>query len=131
MDRYAHRLHDWLESTDPGFEVRLAASIGDLTRERAHLGRLSAVVGPGRGSDEAGAAGSVARAAALRRPLRAVSLVAAPRGEARAAGAHPRPQLCAHGDARAAPPGDRHRARPDARHHPALAHRRLARRRTE
>src|SRR5438477_12347677 len=34
MDRYAHRLHDWLESTDPGFEVRLAASIGDLTRER-------------------------------------------------------------------------------------------------
>src|SRR5207249_12309204 len=54
--------------------------------ERAHLGRLSAVVGPGRGSHEAGAAGSVARAAALRRPLRAVSLVAAPRGEARAAG---------------------------------------------
>jgi glycosyltransferase involved in cell wall biosynthesis len=35
MDRYAHRLHDWLESTDPGFEVRLAASIGDLTRDRA------------------------------------------------------------------------------------------------
>src|SRR3989442_526218 len=34
MDRYAHRLHDWLESTDPGFEVRLAASIGDLTRDR-------------------------------------------------------------------------------------------------
>ncbi len=33
MDRYAHRLNDWLESTDPGFEVRLAASIGDLTRD--------------------------------------------------------------------------------------------------
>ncbi|HEX4600889.1 MAG TPA: glycosyltransferase family 1 protein [Gemmatimonadales bacterium] len=33
MDRYAHRLHDWLETTNPGFEVRLAASIGDLTRE--------------------------------------------------------------------------------------------------
>src|SRR6266702_1253278 len=32
MDRYAHRLHDWLESTDPGFEVRLAASIGEVTR---------------------------------------------------------------------------------------------------
>jgi len=28
MDRYAHRLHDWLESSDPGFEVRLAAHIG-------------------------------------------------------------------------------------------------------
>jgi glycosyltransferase involved in cell wall biosynthesis len=33
MDRYAHRLYDWLESTDPGFEVRLAAHIGELTRE--------------------------------------------------------------------------------------------------
>jgi len=40
MDRYAHRLYDWLESTDPGFEVRLAASIGDLTRERGN-GRTS------------------------------------------------------------------------------------------
>ena len=40
MDRYAHRLHDWLESTDPGFEVRLAASIGDLTRDRSN-GRTS------------------------------------------------------------------------------------------
>src|SRR6266702_2764174 len=40
MDRYAPRLHDWLESTDPGFEVRLAASIGDLTRERRN-GRTS------------------------------------------------------------------------------------------
>src|SRR2546429_9868358 len=30
MDRYAHRLHDWLEGGDPGFEVRLAASIGEL-----------------------------------------------------------------------------------------------------
>src|SRR5574341_663350 len=34
MDRYANRLHDWLESGAPGFEVRLAASIGELTRER-------------------------------------------------------------------------------------------------
>jgi glycosyltransferase involved in cell wall biosynthesis len=39
MDRYAHRLHDWLESTRPGFEVRLAASIGDLTREHRRAGR--------------------------------------------------------------------------------------------
>src|SRR6266487_6574059 len=42
MDRYAHRLHDWLEGGDPGFEVRLAASIGDLTRD----------VGNGRSSGE-------------------------------------------------------------------------------
>ncbi len=41
MDRYAHRLHDWLESTSPGFEVRLAAHIGELTRE-ARDGRGSA-----------------------------------------------------------------------------------------
>src|SRR5437867_4495979 len=40
MDKYAHRLHDWLESTDPGFEVRLAAHIGELTRE-ARNGRSS------------------------------------------------------------------------------------------
>ena len=40
MDKYAHRLHDWLESSDPGFEVRLAAYIGDLTRE-ARDGRRS------------------------------------------------------------------------------------------
>src|SRR5207302_2367936 len=33
MDKYAHRLHDWLESQDRGFEVRLAAHIGELTRE--------------------------------------------------------------------------------------------------
>src|SRR5919197_1499611 len=33
MDRYAHRLHDWLELANPGFEVRLAAAIGDLTRD--------------------------------------------------------------------------------------------------
>src|SRR5438445_9250094 len=42
MDRYAHRLYDWLESADPGFEVRLAASIGDITSEvgngRRHSG---------------------------------------------------------------------------------------------
>src|SRR5713101_4827112 len=33
MDRYAHRLHDWLESSEFGFHVRLAAHIGALTRD--------------------------------------------------------------------------------------------------
>jgi glycosyltransferase involved in cell wall biosynthesis len=33
MERYAHRLHDWLESTEFGFRVRLAAHIGALTRD--------------------------------------------------------------------------------------------------
>ena len=33
MDKYAHRLHDWLESGDPGVEVRVAAHIGELTRD--------------------------------------------------------------------------------------------------
>src|SRR5213594_4522600 len=33
MDRYAHRLHDWLESGDFDFHVRLAAHIGALTRD--------------------------------------------------------------------------------------------------
>jgi glycosyltransferase involved in cell wall biosynthesis len=41
MDKYAHRLHDWLESGDPGFEVRLAAHIGDLTRDTGGDGRSS------------------------------------------------------------------------------------------
>lgn len=41
MDKYAHRLHDWLESGDPGFEVRLAAHIGDLTRDTGGDGRGS------------------------------------------------------------------------------------------
>jgi len=41
MDKYAHRLHDWLESTRPGFDVRLAAHIGELTRERDDGGRRS------------------------------------------------------------------------------------------
>jgi glycosyltransferase involved in cell wall biosynthesis len=40
MDRYAHRLHDWLESSDFGFQVRLAAHIGALTRDS--VGRRSA-----------------------------------------------------------------------------------------
>jgi glycosyltransferase involved in cell wall biosynthesis len=42
MDKYAHRLHDWLESTalQNGFEVRLAAHIGALTREMVN-GRSS------------------------------------------------------------------------------------------
>src|SRR5256886_15844086 len=40
MDRYAPRLHDRLEGGDPGFEVRLAASIGDLTRDLSN-GRSS------------------------------------------------------------------------------------------
>jgi len=34
MDKYAHRLHDWLESSQPSLEVRLAAHIGELTREQ-------------------------------------------------------------------------------------------------
>jgi glycosyltransferase involved in cell wall biosynthesis len=33
MEKYAHRLHDWLESSDHGFTVRLAAHIGALTRD--------------------------------------------------------------------------------------------------
>src|SRR5712691_3592769 len=33
MDRYAHRLHDWLESSDFGFRVNLAAHVGALTRD--------------------------------------------------------------------------------------------------
>jgi glycosyltransferase involved in cell wall biosynthesis len=41
MDKYAHRLHDWLESGDPGFEVRLAAHIGELTRDEGSDGRAS------------------------------------------------------------------------------------------
>lgn len=41
MDKYAHRLHDWLESGDPGFEVRLAAHIGELTRDEGSDGRGS------------------------------------------------------------------------------------------
>ena len=40
MDKYAHRLRDWLESTYPNVEVRLAAHIGELTRE-ARNGRSS------------------------------------------------------------------------------------------
>ena len=40
MDKYAHRLHDWLESSDFGFQVRLAAHIGSLTRDSdEHRGR--------------------------------------------------------------------------------------------
>ncbi len=42
MDKYAHRLHDWLESSNPGFDVRLAAHIGALTEEvRDGRGRRS------------------------------------------------------------------------------------------
>src|SRR5213592_3901309 len=33
MDKYAHRLHDWLESGEFGLNVRLAAHIGSLTRD--------------------------------------------------------------------------------------------------
>ena len=35
MDKYAHRLHDWLESGEFGLSVRLAAHIGALTRDSA------------------------------------------------------------------------------------------------
>ena len=41
MDKYAHRLHDWLESSDFGFQVRLAAHIGALTRDS--VGRRGSV----------------------------------------------------------------------------------------
>jgi len=41
MDRYAHRLYDWLESSHPDFDVRLAASIGELTREQTDGRRRS------------------------------------------------------------------------------------------
>src|SRR6266540_4294733 len=48
MDKYAHRLHDWLDSSNPGFDVRLAAHIGALTEE-VHDGRS------GRGQRSSGA----------------------------------------------------------------------------
>src|SRR6266705_538137 len=41
LDKYAHRLYDWLESSAQGFEVRLAASIGELTRAEREPGRSS------------------------------------------------------------------------------------------
>ena len=41
MEKYAHRLHDWLESGDPGFEVRLSGHIGELTRDAGGDGRSS------------------------------------------------------------------------------------------
>src|SRR6266702_1002237 len=44
MDRYAHRLYDWLESGGLEFEVRLAASIGALTREQADGRRSGAFI---------------------------------------------------------------------------------------
>ena len=41
MDKYAHRLHDWLESSDFGFQVRLAAHIGALTRDSVGRGTIN------------------------------------------------------------------------------------------
>ena len=49
MDRYAHRLHDWLESGEFGFHVRLAAHIGALTRDS---------VGPRTGADKRNSRGT-------------------------------------------------------------------------
>jgi len=43
MDKYAHRLHDWLESGEFGLNVRLAAHIGALTRDS--VGRRGASAG--------------------------------------------------------------------------------------
>src|SRR2546426_8232370 len=40
-DKSAPRLHDWLESSDFGFQVRLAAHIGSLTRDS--VGRRGSV----------------------------------------------------------------------------------------
>src|SRR5207245_4980394 len=36
MDRYAHRLYDWLENADPGLEVRLPPPIRDATLDARH-----------------------------------------------------------------------------------------------
>ena len=44
MERYAHRLFDWLESGNLEFDVRLAASIGELTREQSDGRRSGAFV---------------------------------------------------------------------------------------
>ena len=41
LDKYAHRLYDWLESSADGFDVRLAASIGELTKAERAPGRSS------------------------------------------------------------------------------------------
>src|SRR6266508_1670474 len=41
MEKYAHRLHDWLESSDFRFQVRLAAHIAALTRDS--VGRRDAI----------------------------------------------------------------------------------------
>src|SRR5258708_22223112 len=41
LDKYAHRLYDWLESSAQGFDVRLAASIGELTKAEPAPGRTS------------------------------------------------------------------------------------------
>src|SRR5205823_13243486 len=60
---------------------------------RTPAGRLSQVVGAGRGPDEPGAAGAAARPAALRGALLLLSLVAQARRTARAPGAHPRPHV--------------------------------------
>src|SRR5438045_7629409 len=43
MDKYAHRLHDWLQSAEFGFQVRLAAHIGALTRDS--VGRRASAAG--------------------------------------------------------------------------------------
>src|SRR5437660_537127 len=59
MDRYAHRLYDWLESTDPGLEVRLAAQSGALTRATRAA----------RGGDLAGGRPAYQRGAVRRGPL--------------------------------------------------------------
>src|SRR5207244_7018583 len=77
------------------------------------------------------AAGAVVRAAALRGALLPLSVVAPERGEARAAGPHPRSQLRAYGDARAPTARDRDRPRPDAGDRATLADRRLARGRAQ
>src|SRR5438132_14257848 len=69
MDRYAHRLYDWLESGDPGFEVRLAAHIGELTRETKD-GRGGGARQPG-GYPPWGAQGVAPTGPVLPGPLRA------------------------------------------------------------
>src|ERR1044071_191631 len=85
MDRYAHRLHDWLESSGPGFEVRLAAHIGELTREGTNGRRARGYprgggegggpTGGGRGAGPAGGGSSRARCASRSATRRATSFI--------------------------------------------------------
>src|SRR2546426_11955670 len=94
---------------------------------RPPLGRAPQVVGPRSRSRAPRPPPAAGWAAALRGALLLLSLAAQARGPARGAGAHPRSYLRPPAAERAAAPGRRHGARPDARDRAALAHGRLAR----